>query len=316
MGHYLLRRLLLMIPVVLLVSVIAFGLVMVLPGDAALALLGDQAARDPVRYEAFRRELGLDAPVPVQYVRWLGRTLTGDLGVSVRTREPVLRTIQARLGPTAQLGAVALLLALVVAVPIAFLSAWRPGSWLDVAGTLLAVGGMAIPGFWLGIMLIYVFAVWLRWLPPSGYVPFGDNPAESLRHLILPGVTVATWITVPILRQLRAALIDALRDDYVRTARAKGLAERRVLADHALRNALIPVLTVLGGIVGHLYAGTVIGETIFSIPGVGRLAADSILFRDFPVTQGVVLLASVSVLLTSLLTDVLYGYIDPRIRLA
>jgi peptide/nickel transport system permease protein len=176
------------------------------------------------------------------------------------------------------------------------------------------VGGMAIPGFWLGIILIYVFAVWHHWLPPSGYVPLTENLQESLRRMILPGMTVASWLTVPLMRQLRASLIEVLQNDYIRTARSKGLSERRVLTGHAFRNALIPVLTVLGGIVGHLYAGTVIGETIFSIPGLGKLVVDSISFRDFPVTQGVVLLAAASVLLATLVTDILYAYVDPRVR--
>jgi peptide/nickel transport system permease protein len=173
---------------------------------------------------------------------------------------------------------------------------------------------MAIPGFWLGILLIYFFAVWLRWLPPSGYVPLTQDPVANLQRMILPGITVATWITVPILRQLRATLIEVLQSDYIRAARAKGVPHRRVVTKHALRNALIPVLTVLGGIVGHLYSGTVIGETIFSIPGTGRLVADSIVFRDFPVTQGIVLLAAISVLLANLATDLLYAWVDPRIR--
>lgn len=314
MGKYLARRILLMIPVVLLVSVIAFSLVMVLPGDPALALLGEQVAKDSLRYEAYRRELGLDQPLPIQYLSWLSRTLQGDLGTSIRTREDVAAAIQSRLEPTVELGLVALFIALTIAVPTAILSAMRPGSWIDVAGTTLAVGGMAIPGFWLGIMLIYVFAVWLRWLPPSGFVSIGEDPGENLRRMILPGITVATWLTVPIMRQLRASLIEVLQNDYITTARAKGLTEKRVLNVHALRNALIPVLTILGGIVGHMYAGTVIAETIFSIPGVGRLATDSLVFRDFPVIQGIVLFAAISVLMANLLTDILYAYVDPRIR--
>ena len=203
---------------------------------------------------------------------------------------------------------------LAVAVPTAVYSAMRPGSWMDWAGTTIAVCGMAIPGFWLGIILIYVFAVWHHWLPPSGYIPVTENPQESLRRLILPGLTVASWLTVPLMRQLRASLIEVLQNDYIRTARSKGLADGQVLGAHALRNALIPVLTVLGGMVGHLYAGTVIGETIFSIPGLGKLVVDSISFRDFPVTQGVVLLAAGSVLLATLITDVLYALVDPRVR--
>lgn len=314
MIKYIVRRLVLMGPVIFLVTVIAFGLVMVLPGDPALALLGDQVARDPEKYAAYRHELGLDDPLPEQYVRWLGRTVKGDLGTSVRNLEPVRVAIRNRVGPTLLLGSVALLIALAVAVPAAVYSAIWPGSWIDWAGTVIAVGGMAVPGFWLGIILIYVFAVWHHWLPPSGYVPLTENVQESLRRMILPGITVASWLTVPLMRQLRASLIEVLQNDYIRTARSKGLSERRVLTEHALRNALIPVLTVLGGIVGHLYAGTVIGETIFSIPGLGKLVVDSISFRDFPVTQGVVLLAAASVLLATLVTDILYAYVDPRVR--
>jgi len=301
-------------PVAFLVTVIAFCLVMILPGDPALALLGDQAAHDPVRYAAYRHELGLDRPVAEQYVRWLGRAVHGDLGTSIRDLEPVSAAIRDRLGPTLVLGSVALAIALAVAVPGAIYSAIRPGSWMDWVGTAVAVGGMAIPGFWLGILLIYFFAVWHHWLPPSGYVPVTENPQESLRRLILPGITVASWLTVPLMRQLRASLVEVLQNDYIRTARSKGLSANRVLGGHALRNALIPVLTVLGTLVGHLYAGTVIGETIFSIPGLGRLVVDSISFRDFPVTQGVVLLAAASVLLATLVTDILYAYVDPRIR--
>ncbi len=314
MRTFLLRRLLMIVPVILLVSIIAFGLVMILPGDAALAMLGDQGANDPVRYEAARRELGLDQPIPIQYLNWLGRTLQGDFGTSIRTKESVSGAILTRLEPTIQLGLVALVIALVIAIPTAIISALHPGSWIDAAGTTLAVAGMAIPGFWLGIMLIYLFAVWLRWLPPSGFVPLGEDPVESMRRMILPALVVATWITVPIMRQLRSSLIEVMENDYVRTARGKGLRENRVVTTHAMRNALIPVLTVIGGIVGRIYAGTVIAETIFSIPGIGRLATDSLVYRDFPVIQGIVLVAAISVLVANLLTDVLYAYVDPRIR--
>lgn len=314
MGRYIARRLILLIPVVFLVTLIAFLLIMILPGDPALALMGDQMGHDPVQYAAFRQELGLDRPLPLQYVSWLGRALRGDLGTSIRNKEPVLTSIANRLGPTVELGIVSLLIALVVALPTAIFSALKPGSTIDAIGTLVAVGGMAVPGFWLGIILMYIFAVWLEVLPPSGYVPITEDPADSLRRMIMPGLTVASWITVGIMRQLRASLIEVMQSEYITVARAKGLVESAVVLKHALRNAFIPVLTVLGGTIGHLYAGTIIGETIFSIPGVGRLAADSVYFRDFPVTQGVVLLASLSVLLTNLATDILYAYVDPRIR--
>ena len=314
MRAFLLRRMLTMIPVLVLVSLIAFGVTSLLPGDAALAILGESLAKDEKLYQSLRRELGLDLPVYAQYLRWGGRVLTGDLGVSIRSKQPVLEAILQRLPPTIQLTMMSLVLALVVALPIGLISAVRPNSWADIVGTVLALSGVAVPHFWLGILLMFFLAVWLGLLPPSGYARLLDDPLASLRLMIMPCMTLATGLAAVVTRQVRSALLEALQDDYIRTARSKGLEERAIVVRHALRNALIPVVTIIGMQTGRLFGGAVVVETIFSIPGIGRLAVDSIFYRDFPVLQGVVLLMAVAVLLINLATDILYGYIDPRIR--
>jgi peptide/nickel transport system permease protein len=302
------------IPVLVLVSLIAFGVTSLLPGDAALAMLGESLAKDEKLYQTLRREMGLDLPVYVQYLRWASRAVTGDLGVSFRSKQPVAEAILQRLAPTVQLTVMSLALALVVALPIGLISAVRPNSWADAIGTLLALSGVAIPHFWLGILLMFLLAVWLGLLPPSGYARLLDDPLGSLRLMIMPCMTLATGLAAVVTRQVRSALLEVLQDDYIRTARAKGLAERAVVTGHALRNALIPVVTIIGMQTGRLFGGAVVVETIFSIPGIGRLAVDSIFHRDFPVLQGVVLLMAMAVLLVNLATDILYAYIDPRIR--
>lgn len=224
--------------------------------------------------------------------------------------------IRARLPATLWLSAGAMMLALLVAVPVGILSAVRPDSKLDVTGTVLAMSGVAMPPFWLGIVLIFVLAVWLRWLPPSGFVSPLDDPATSLKLMVMPAVTLGAGLAGVLVRQVRSALLDVLQQEYVTVARAKGLAERLVVRKHALRNALVPVVTIIGLQTGRLFGGAVVVETIFSIPGVGRLAVDSIYFRDFPMVQGVVLVLALAVVLANLVTDILYGYIDPRIRYA
>jgi peptide/nickel transport system permease protein len=314
MQRFLIRRLLTMLPVLVLVSLIAFAITSLLPGDAALAILGESQAKDEALYRAVRAELGLDRPVVVQYLRWVGRAATGDLGISFRSKQPVAEAILQRLGPTLLLTALSLGLALLVAVPIGLVSAVRPNSWADTIGTVLALSGVALPHFWLGILLMFLFAVWLGLLPPSGYTPILQDPWGALKLLLMPCMTLATGLAAVVTRQVRSALIEVLHEDYIRTARSKGLPERGVVMGHALRNALIPVVTIIGMQTGRLFGGAVVVETIFSIPGVGRLAVDSIFFRDFPVLQGVVLLMAVAVLSINLLTDVLYAYIDPRIR--
>lgn len=314
MIAFIVRRAAMMVPVIALISAIAFSIVQLLPGDSALAMLGEDGARDQARYQALRRELGLDQPVLLRYLGWAGRAVTGDLGTSLRTGEPVAAAIGRRVVPTLQLTLLSLIIAVAVALPIGIVSAVRQGGWFDSIGTFFALSGLAIPNFWLGILLIFVFAVWLRWLPPSGYVPLWEDPLRSLLLMLMPAVALATGLMAVVLRQVRSAVLEVLREEYITTARSKGLEERVVIRKHALRNALIPVVTVIGMQIGRLFGGAVTIEIIFSIPGMGRLAVDSIFFRDFVTLQGVMLVMALAVLLTSLAADMTYAYLDPRIR--
>jgi peptide/nickel transport system permease protein len=294
----------------------AFSLVLLLPGDPALAILGDQQARDQQLYQRLRAELGLERPLALQYAHWAARAARGDLGRSVRTGHPVLGLVVERLAPTLQLSALAMVLAVAIALPAGIVSAARPRSWADSVASVFAMGGVGIPHFLLGILLIYVFAVWLQWLPPSGYAPLTEGLRANVRLMALPALTLGLGLAAVLMRQIRSALLDVLRQEYITTARSKGVSERRVVGIHALRNALVPVLTIIGLQMGRLFGGAVVVETIFGIPGVGRLAVDSIFFRDFPVVQGVVLVLAVAVLLSNFLTDLLYAVVDPRIRYA
>ncbi len=316
MGRYFLRRIIQSVPVLLLITIITFAIVHLLPGDPALAYLGEAAAKDQVAYEAVRLELGLDQPLPVQYGKWLGKVVQGDMGKSVRTREPVTTGLSIRLPVTLQLALMAILFAVVIAVPVGILSAVRPGSKTDSIGTVFAISGVAVPHFWLGIILIYVFALWLRWLPASGYKSPTENLGANLQYMLLPALTLGAGQAAVIMRQVRSSLIEVLRNEYVRTARAKGLRERMVVQRHALKNAFIPVITIIGMQVGRLFGGAVVVESIFALPGLGRLAIDSIMFRDFAMLQGAILILAVAVVVLNLLTDVLYAYLDPRIKYA
>jgi peptide/nickel transport system permease protein len=314
MTRYLIRRALQMIPVLLLVSFVSFGLIFVLPGDPALAILGEQNARDQQLYLQERAALGLDRPLPIQYLDWAGRVLRGDLGISTTSRQPVSALLEQRAGPTLELGILGLLLALLIGVPVGVVSATRPGSRFDIFGTILAMIGASIPHFWLGLLLILAFALWLRWLPPSGYVSPSQDLLTNLKLMLLPAIAVSGGSAAVLTRQVRSAMLEALAQDYITTARSKGLSAGAVTFRHAMKNALIPVITVLGLQVGLLIGGAVVTESIFSIPGIGRLAADSIFNRDFPVLQAIVLLLALTVLLANLLTDVAYAWLDPRIR--
>lgn len=314
MTVFIARRLVGMVPVVVLISIISFSLVLLLPGDAALAILGEAGARDEARYLTLRDQLGLDDPIPVRYFDWVSSAVQGDLGTSIRTREPVAEAVLRRLTPTLHLTLFALIISLAVALPIGIVSAVRQRSWFDRAGTVFALAGLAIPNFWLGILLIYVFSIWIRWLPPSGFVPIWDDLVQSVRLLLMPSIALATGLTAIMMRQVRSAVLEVMREDYVTVARSKGLAEWRVINKHALRNALIPVLTVIGLQIGRLFGGSVTIEIVFSIPGMGRLAVDSIFFRDFVTLQAVMLVLALAVLVASLVTDMLYAVLDPRIR--
>jgi peptide/nickel transport system permease protein len=311
---YIARRLVQMVPVVLLVSVVSFLLIFVLPGDPALAIIGEQNARDAKLYSQLRSDLGLDRPLPIQYLDWAGHILGGDFGTSTQTHQPVRTLLQQRVGATLELGLLGLTLAILVAFPIGILSATRPGSKLDIAGTLTAMLGASIPHFWLGLLLILAFGLWLRWLPPSGYIPPNQDLVGNLKLMILPAIAVGGGSAAVLMRQVRSAMLEVLQKEFIVTARSKGLPGTTVTMRHALKNALMPVLTVLGLQVGLLIGGAVVTESIFAIPGVGRLAADSIFNRDFPVLQAIVLLLALTVLVANLLTDIAYAWLDPRIR--
>jgi len=310
--EYVLRRLVSMVPVLFLVSIISFALLYILPGDPALAILGDTG--DSNRYRALRAELGLDQPLYMQYLSWLGRTLSGDLGKSVRTGEQVADVLGRRAPVSLYFGIAGLLVGILIGLPAAIVSAVRPGSKIDMLGTFVSLGGVAIPSFWQALLFMYVFAVMLHWLPPSGYVsPFVD-PWLSTKMLIMPAVVLGTHSAAVIMRQGRSALIEVLEQDYINTARAKGLTGKAVIGGHALKNALIPVVTILGLQIGNLVSGAAITETVFAIPGVARAAVDAISFRDYPVLQGSIMMVTSAVVLANLITDLTYGYLDPRIR--
>lgn len=312
MGRYILRRLLSMAPVLFLVSLIVFSLIHLTPGDPVLTMLGEEAT--PETIAAMRAKLGLDRPLPVQYLSWMGRVLQGDLGRSIRTNQPVSEAIAQRLPVTIELALLSTLVALAIGIPVGILSAVRRNSPLDTGSTTIALLGVALPNFFLAILLIFLFSVKLRWLPPIGYVPLVDDLGANLKRMIMPSLTLGTAVAAVVMRQTRSALLEVLDQDYVRTARAKGLNEARTVRSHALKNALIPVVTVVGLQIGGLLGGAIITETIFSMPGIGRMLIDSIFQRDFPLVQGVVLFTALAFLVTNLLVDLIYAFLDPRIR--
>jgi len=313
MSGYIVRRILGMIPVLVIITIISFSLLFVLPGDAAIAVLGEEAG-DSETYEGLREDMGLNDPVYVQYFRWLGRVLQGDLGNSIRTGEPVSEILITRAPISIYVGIAGMVVAVSIGIPAAVMSALRPGSRLDITATVAGLAGIAIPSFWQALLFIYLFGVILKWLPPSGYTPPTEDFWLSIKMLIMPAIVLGTTSAAVIMRQARSALIEVMEQDYVTVARAKGVPESRVVSRHASRNALIPVLTILGIQLGNLVSGSAIVETVFAIPGVGRAAVDAIFFRDYPVLQGAVLMLTLAVLVANLLTDILYGFVDPRIR--
>jgi peptide/nickel transport system permease protein len=313
MRQYILRRIITMIPVLFIVSIISFSLLYLLPGDPALAMMGEDAGNEE-QYQALREQLGLDDPIYVQYANWAWSVLQGDLGRSVRTNEPVIEMLASRIPITLYYGIAAMFIGVGIALPVAMVSALKPGSRFDVIGTVGAMAGVAIPNFWLAILLMWVFAVQLNWLPASGYVSPFEDPVRSLERLIMPAIALGTAWSAIFMRQARSSLIEVLQQDYIQTARAKGLAQRAVVVRHAMKNAMIPVVTVMGVQIGNILSGAIITETVFAVPGVGRITVDAIWFRDFTLLQGAVLMMTLAVLVANLLTDILYGYLDPRIR--
>jgi peptide/nickel transport system permease protein len=311
-GLLILRRLVATIPVLLLVTAGVFALIHLTPGDPIDAMMAE-SVDDSVKRE-LRSDLGLDRPLYLQYATWMGRLLQGDLGRSIRNREPVIENVGRRIKPSLQLAGLAMAISLLVATPIGILSAARRNSTLDRFGTSFALFGICMPNFLIALLLIFLFGVTLRWLPISGYVDPMEEPWEGLRSLALPAITLGLALAAVITRTLRSSMLEALSEDYIRTARAKGLSEGAVIRAHALKNALIPVVTVLGLQLGTLIGGAVITEYVFALPGVGRLVVDAVFARDYPLVQGVVLLIAVGFILSNLVVDLLYGWIDPRIR--
>ena len=317
MARYIVHRLLAAIPVLLLTSIIVFLLMRMLPGDPVLMIIGQaQADVSAEVAERMRREYGLTEPLYMQYLAWLWKLLSGDLGRSIISRQPALDILLPRILPTAQTSLTAWLLAMLISLPVGIVSAADQGSWKDWLGTIGSLVGAAMPYFLTGGVLIYVVALRWHWLPASGYAsPFKD-PLRSIETTILPALTLTLWLASTITRQTRASFIDVLQQAYIRTARAKGLSETSVILWHALKNAMLPVVTVLGIQLGSLFSGAVITETIFAVPGVGRLMVDGILSRDYPMVQAVVLFLTLVVVLANLMVDITYGILDPRSRRA
>ncbi len=312
-GH-LGTRILQVIPTLLLVSVYVFCLQQLMPGDPALVLAGEE--RDPQVLAQIRAELWLDRPLPIQYFHWIGNVLQGDLGFSWRIRQPVLQLIAQKLPVTLQLGSMAFVIAVCIGVPMGILSAVKKNSFWDYLANGIGLAGLSTPNFWLGIMLILLISVQLGWLPPSGYVPLTEDWRLSLATTIMPAFVLGNAISAVLMRHTRSAMLTALEQDYVRTARAKGLREWGVVLRHALRNALVPVVTLGALELGTLFSGAVLTEQVFSVPGFGKLIVDAVFNRDYPVVQGVVLVTATVYVMLNLLADVLYVLINPRLRSA
>ncbi|MDQ0338532.1 peptide/nickel transport system permease protein [Caldalkalibacillus uzonensis] len=310
---FILRRLGLMLVILFLVSVIVFSLVHLTPGDPARMMLGQEAT--PEALEALREQLGLNLPLYIQYFNWLTGILQGDFGVSLKDNTPVLSILLEKLPVTIQLTVFSFIIALLIAIPAGIISAVRKGTKWDYVGTMFSLGGVSIPPFFLGILLIFIFAVSLGWLPPSGYVEPWVDFKQSMLLMILPALTIGVRLSAELTRMLRSSLLEVLQADYIRTAYAKGVMEKGVIFGHALKNALIPVVTVSGLQLATFFGGAVITETIFAVPGLGRLIVDAILTRDFPVVQGAVLFMAVAVVVVNFIIDILYSILDPRIKL-
>ena len=317
MGRYLAQRLLGAIPTLVGVSVLTFLFIRLIPGDAIAARLGTSTVLTPEQLASLRAYFGLDQPLLVQYWTWLTSLLHGDAGYSIRTGRPVLVEITERLPATLELAAAATLIAVAIGIPLGMLSAVRPRSRLDAAARIGGLIGLSLPSFWLGTLIIVVFSLYLRWLPNTGgYVDFARDPLANLKLLLFPAITLGLGLAAATMRMTRSAMLDVLTADYVRTARAKGLRQGLVLRRHVLKNGLIVVVTLLGVQVGQLLGGAVVVEEIFSVPGIGRMLLAAIVQRDYAVVQGGVLAIAIMFVTVNLAVDLLYGYLDPRIRLA
>jgi peptide/nickel transport system permease protein len=311
LGRLILGRVLALVPVLFGISVVSFVLIRLVPGDPILAVAGLEA--DPATLATLRAKYGLDRSLLEQYLVWIGYVLQGDLGRSVQAGRPVASLIAQAMGPTALLAVAALLLSLVIAIPAGIASATRPNTPTDFVASFVALCGLSLPSFWIGILLILAFSIALPWLPSSGYASL-SQPLEALRHLAMPAVTLGAALAAATMRMTRAAMLEVLGEDYIRTAHAKGLTRARVVWDHGLRNAALPIVTLIGIQFGQLLGGVVVTETVFSWPGIGKLAVDAIFARDYPLVQGTVLCTAVLFVTINLVTDLAYLVLDPRVR--
>ncbi len=314
MPVYIGKRLLVAIPTLLIISIFVFSLQKLLPGDPILAMAGEE--RDPAVIEFLRDKYRLNDPVVVQYFYWLGGVLTGDFGISLRTNQPVLELILQKLPVTIQLAVMAMFFAMLIGIPIGILAAVRKNTFIDYLANVLALTGLSIPNFWLGIMLILLISVQLGWLPASGYESIFVDPVRSLQTMVMPAFVLGNALAATLMRHTRSAMIGVLSADYIRTARAKGLSPREIILSHGFRNALLPVVTLSALLFGELLAGAVLTEQIFTIPGFGKLIVDAVFNRDYAVVQGVVLCTAVGFILMNLFADILYVLLNPRLRAA
>jgi peptide/nickel transport system permease protein len=312
MPGYLVRRILATLPVMGIVAVIVFALLRLTPGDPAVVIAGDLAS--PEQLETIRQRLGLNEPIPLQLLLWIGQLLRGDLGESIISGVPVASMIGDRLGPSVALGTGTILFSVLVAVPLGVIAAWRRGTGLDRAVMAFSVLGFSVPVFVKGYVFILLFAIILTWLPVQGYAPLGSGLWLFVERLILPTVVLSMGYIALIARITRTSVLEVMNEDYIRTARAKGIKERAVLTRHALRNAAVPIVTIIGVGVGMLLSGVVVIESVFNLPGLGRLVVESVLARDYPVVQGLILFFALVYILINLLVDVIYTVVDPRIR--
>ena len=318
MGEYAIRRVLLFIPTLLVATVLVFTLFWIVPGDPALTILaggeGDSGSVSPAQLQQLRQALGLDRPIYLQYASWLGSVLRGDLGTSLWYKTPVWAQLKDRFLVTMELAVMAILLAFCAAVPLGVISAVKQDTGVDYLSRVFSGIGIALPTFWLGILIVYALAAFFQWLPPLGYATLWDDPLLNLQQLIFPALTLAFHDLAFTARVTRSSMLEVMREDYLRTARAKGLKDILVIGRHALKNALLPVVTISGYQFGRLLGGVVIVESIFVVPGMGTLLIDSIVHRDFIVLQAIVLLIAAVVLILNLMVDLLYGVLDPRIH--
>ena len=314
MYKYVARRLLLAVPVLLLSSLIVFGLMRVMPGDALTALMAESGNVGDKELKKLRKDLGLDRPYHEQYLIWIWQMVSLNPGDSIFTNEPIPVALKKAVPVTLELATLAIILGLVIAIPVGVLSATRQDTTSDYVGRVVAVSGLSMPEFWPGTVVITFAAIWFHWIPPIGYVSLWDSPWKNLQQFLLPAAILGFRLSAATMRMTRSTVLEVLREDYVRTAWAKGLAGKIVVYKHALKNALIPVVTIVGGQLGTLLAGTVVVETIFALPGMGRLTVEAIWFRDYPVVQTNVMLVAATLVTLNLVVDLTYAWLDPRIR--